>query len=94
MSCQFLSDVENIVIGGETRRVRLLKITFTNGYQATIYVTPDEHFQFGHTGAWHYEVNNGRITLTAKPTNSVKVLGLHEEELAHDTITDWPLNDS
>lgn len=99
MSCRFLSD--DYVIYGETgQRARLLEITFHNGKKFPILVTEDPSGSFktapGHTiNIWHYQLSTDgkRITLTAKPSSSVKILGEKGEELAHETITDWPLAD-
>ena len=97
-TCRFLGDRETTyVIGGREHSARLIEITFTNGIKFPILATSGPDWREGSTVAWHYEVKDTgmgkRITLTARPTNSVKVLDADGKELAHETITDWPLTE-
>jgi len=97
MSCRFLSD-GYAVYGESGKKARLLEIAFHNGYKGCILVTEEPSGSFvtaeGRTiNMWHFQVSadGKRITLTAQPSSSVKFMGEKGEELAHETVTDWPL---
>ena len=101
LSCRFLSGEEYVQEDPQHRKLRVLRIAFHNGHVSHVFVTdaPSGSWATG-TGremnCWHYEIKerpdgSRTVSLTAVPSSSVKVLGEHGEEVAHETVTDWPL---
>ena len=78
----------------EEKQVRTLEIHCPNGYVGYIMVTRGPAFWAGiniRRGVWHYEVNNGLITLTGVGSDSVKFLDQNGNEVCHQTVTNWEL---
>lgn len=92
MSCRFLSDIEYISGDPNRHPVRLLEITFHNGFVCPIYVSPQEAFSLPGKeyalNVWKYEVKENKIWLYGLGSNSVYAVG-H----AHETIIGWPVTD-
>jgi hypothetical protein len=99
MSCRFLDEAPSYFppeMDPGHHPVRVLEITFTNGRIFPVFVTPEESFTVtleGHVlNVWHYgmSLDGKRITLLAKPSNSVRILE-KGVEVAHDLVYGWPL---
>lgn len=73
-------------------RVTLARVHFQNDYVGFIHVSDEVafHTATGHP-VWKLTQAEGRVTLTGVANHSVKILGPNGEELAHETVTAWPL---
>ena len=99
MSCRFLDEAPSYFpaeMDPGHHPVRVLEVTFTNGRVFPIFVTTDESFTISVSGhelnVWHWglSLDGKKITLLARPSNSVKIMQ-NGVEAAHDVIYAWPL---
>lgn len=77
--------------------VVLLRLTFSNGYEAYIFGSRVEA-RYGDPAnkkypVWKMRVEDGKVWLTGPGSDSVMIRDPQGNELAHETVSGWPLRE-
>jgi hypothetical protein len=73
---------------------RVLEVHCRNGFVGHVRVSAQPACWRGAWPVWHYEIWQGRITLTGVGSNSIKFLKPDGTESAHPTVANWPLREA